>query len=266
MTSRPTVDSVHEAVQAQFGATAAAYSTSAGHGDKAILSALVVLTEPRSTDKALDIATGAGHTALAFAPHVQEVVAYDLTEAMLAETAKNAASRGLTNVVTREGPAEKLPFPDAAFDIVTVRLASHHFADNAAAVREMSRVAKPGGRVLIVDNYSPEEGVLDAQLHHIETLRDHSHVRAWRLSDWRKFLRDAGLDLRREITDLYSESPRGMDFDDWVRRSKTPPGLVAELRRLFTTASPALRDLLTIQTDGASIWFRLPQVTFLAQR
>jgi hypothetical protein len=108
--------------------------------------------------------------------------------------------------------------------------------------------------------------VLHAQLHHIETLRDHSHVRAYRLSDWRKFLRDAGLDLHREITDLYSESPRGMDFDDWVRRSKTPPSLVAELRRLFTTASPALRDLLTIQTEGASIWFRLPQVTFLAQR
>lgn len=257
---------MHEAVQAQFGATAAAYSTSTGHGDKTVLSALVALAEPRSTDKALDIATGAGHTALAFAPQVQEVVAYDLTEAMLAETAKNAADRGLTNVVTRQGPAEKLPFPNATFDIVTVRLASHHFADNADAVREMARVAKPGGRALIVDNYSSEDDVLDAQLHHIKKLRDNSHVRAYRLSDWRRFLREAGLDLQREITDLYSENPRGMNFDDWVRRSKTPPTVVAELRRLFLTASPALRDLLTIQAEGDSIWFRLPQVTLLAHR
>jgi hypothetical protein len=57
-----------------------------------------------------------------------------------------------------------------------------------------------------------------------------------------------------------------MDFDSWVRRSKTPPERVAELRRLFTTASPDLRDLLSIQQDGEAIWFRLPQVTFIAQR
>src|ERR1700728_2564890 len=137
MTSRTTLDQVHKSVQAQFGATAAAYSTSAGHGDRIALNTLVAMAAPQSTDQVLDIATGAGHTALAFAPHAREVVAYDLTEAMLAETAKSAERRGLTNVVTRRGPAEQLPFPDSTFDIVTVRLASHHFADNVAAVREM---------------------------------------------------------------------------------------------------------------------------------
>jgi ubiquinone/menaquinone biosynthesis C-methylase UbiE len=259
-------ESVHRKVQQQFGATAAAYSTSAGHGDQAVLNALVSLAAPHSTDTVLDIATGAGHTALAFAPHVEKVVAYDLTEAMLAETAKNAAQRGLTNLSTQQGPAEKLPFPDATFDIVTVRLASHHFADNAAAVREMARVTKPGGKVVIVDNYSSEDESLDTQLHNIEKLRDPSHVRAYRLSTWREFLRDAGLTIQREVTDTYSESQRGMDFDDWVRRSKTPPDRVTELRRLFTTASPDLYALLTIQEDGEAIWFRLPQVTFIAQR
>jgi ubiquinone/menaquinone biosynthesis C-methylase UbiE len=255
---------VHQKVQAQFGATAAAYSTSTGHGDRTVLAALVALAAPQPTDTVLDIATGAGHTALAFAPHVREVIAYDLTEPMLAETAQNAAARGLTNVVTRQGPAEKLPFPDSAFDIVTVRLASHHFADNAAAVREMARVAQPGGRVVVVDNYSSEDESLDAQLHNIEKLRDSSHVRAYRLSDWRKFLDDAGLTIQREITDTYSESPRGMDFDDWVRRSKTPPDRVVELRRLFTMASPEFCNLLSIQIEGEAIHFRLPQVTFIA--
>jgi ubiquinone/menaquinone biosynthesis C-methylase UbiE len=266
MTTRTTADSVHEAVQAQFGATAAAYTVSAGHGDQTALNTLVSLAAPQSTDSVLDIATGAGHTALAFSPHVRSVVAYDLTEPMLAETAKNAAQRGLTNVSTQQGPAEKLPFPDSEFDIVTVRLASHHFADNAAAIREMARVAKPAGRVVIVDNYGPEDEALDAQLQQIEKLRDASHVRSYRLSAWRAFLENAGLTIQREVTDHYSESKRGMDFDDWVRRSKTPPNRVVELRHLFTKASPDLRELLSIQLDGEAIWFRLPQVTFIAER
>ena len=266
MTTKAPDASVHEAVQAQFGATAAAYSVSAGHGDPTALNTLVALAAPRSTDAVLDIATGAGHTALAFAPHVERVVAYDLTEAMLAETAKNAAQRGLANVTTQQGPAEKLPFPGAAFDIVTVRLASHHFADNAAAVREMARVTKPGGTVVVVDNYGPEDEALDAQLQHIEKLRDPSHVRSYRLSVWRALLQNAGLKIQREVTDHYSESKRGMDLDDWVRRAKTPPDRVAQLRRLFITAAPDFRDLLTIQRDGDAIWFRLPQVTFIAER
>ena len=266
MATEPTDVDVHQKVQAQFGATAAAYTTSAGHSDQTVLDALVALAAPKPSDVVLDIATGAGHTALAFAPHVRQVVAYDLTEPMLAETAKNAAQRGLANVVARQGPAEKLPFPDAGFDIVTVRLASHHFAGNAAAVHEMARVTKPGGCVVVVDNYGPEDEALDAALQHIEKLRDPSHVRSYRLSVWRRFLADAGLTIQCEITTHYSEGRRGMDFDDWVRRSKTPPDRVAELRRLFTTASPNLRDLLSIQVDGDAIWFRLPQVTFIARR
>jgi ubiquinone/menaquinone biosynthesis C-methylase UbiE len=266
MTYKMADESVHEKVQAQFGATAAAYSMSAGHGDQAALQALVALADPQPTDTALDIATGAGHTALAFAPHVSQVVAYDLTEPMLTEVQKNAAIRGLTNVTMLRGPAERLPFADAAFDIVTVRLASHHFADNAAAVHEMARVAKLGGRVVVVDNYGPEDEELDAQLQRIETLRDPSHVRSYRLSVWREFLTDAGLRIQREVTDHYRESPRGMDFDDWVRRSRTPADRVGELRRIFTTSPPELRALLTIQRDGEAIWFRLPQVTFIAQR
>lgn len=257
---------VHRSVQEQFGATAEAYTRSAGHGDATVLAFLVSLANPRPTDAVLDIATGAGHTALAFAPHVKQVVAYDLTPAMLAETARSAALRGLTNVTTQQGSAEGLPFADEFFDIVTVRLASHHFADNERAVREMARVMCVGGRVVVVDNYGPEDAVLDEQLQHIEKLRDASHVRSYRLSVWRAALQAAGLRIEREITDSYTESKRGMDFDDWVCRSNTPAERVAELRKLFLQASPELRDLLTIEADGEAIWFRLPQVTFLARK
>ncbi|HUN88675.1 MAG TPA: methyltransferase domain-containing protein [Terriglobales bacterium] len=259
-------ENVHRQVQEQFGATAAAYTFSAGHGDRAALQALVAMASVKPDFVVLDIATGAGHTALAFAPHVREVVAYDLTPAMLLETANNAAKRGLVNVATRQGSAETLPFADGEFDVTVVRLASHHFADNQQAVREMARVTRRGGRAMIVDNYGPEDPALDAQLQHIEKLRDPSHVRSYRLSVWRETVREAGLKLQREVTDRYSESPRGMSFRDWVRRSKTPPAGVEGLHRIFSSASVALRELLKIEPDGDDFWFTLPQVTLVCER
>ena len=74
---------VHARVRSQFGAAASAYTTSAGHSDPILLRRVVELAQPRPSDRALDIATGAGHTALALAPHVAEVVAFDLTQQML---------------------------------------------------------------------------------------------------------------------------------------------------------------------------------------
>jgi ubiquinone/menaquinone biosynthesis C-methylase UbiE len=259
-------DLIHEKVQAQFGATAAAYTASTGHGDASALNKLVQMAGAGATDRVLDIATGAGHTALAFAPHVREVVAYDLTAAMLRETEQNAAARGLTNVKTQQGPAETLPFPDATFDIVAVRLASHHFADNAQAVREMARVTRPGGRLVVVDNYGPEDDALDAELRRIETLRDASHVRSYKLSVWRATLQDAGLHVTREVTERYSDTERGMNFDDWVKRAKTSENRVNELRRIFTKPSNALRELLKIEDVDGTFWFTLPQVTLIATK
>ena len=76
-------------------------TTSAGHSDPMLLQRVIELAEPKPADRALDIATGAGHTALVLAPHVAEVVAFDLTQQMLEETARNATARCLTNVTTR---------------------------------------------------------------------------------------------------------------------------------------------------------------------
>src|ERR1700683_4082968 len=155
---------VHERVQSQFGAAAAAYGTSLLHADASALQRVVELAEPQPKDSALDIATGAGHTALALAPRVARVIAYDLTREMIRETRLNAAARGLVNVYTQQGPAEKLPFRDASFNIVHVRQAPHHFADARGAVREMARVAKTGARIVIVDSTAPPGHENDPEL------------------------------------------------------------------------------------------------------
>jgi len=258
---------IHERVSAQFGAVASAYTVSKVHADPEALRQVVELAQPRPTDRALDIATGAGHTALALAPHVAKVVAYDMTEPMLRETARNAAERGLANVSTEQGIAEALPFPDASFDIVTVRQAPHHFADVRAAIREMARVAKPGARIVIVDSSSPEDPALASAWNHIEKLRDPSHVRNYSASEWRATLAEAGLCVIFEETGFAAEDGGPMDFAAWVRRMNTPADSVAELTRLFRSASPALAAALRIEIapDGA-IFFRVPLVTLAALR
>ncbi len=119
---------VHERVSAQFGPSAAAYSCSLVHSDPGALRKVVALASPKPGDLALDIATGAGHTALALAPQVSKVVAYDMTREMLLQTRTNAIARGLTNVATRKGitktwsdgwPTE---FPEVEFGCRTLRV------------------------------------------------------------------------------------------------------------------------------------------------
>ncbi|HXQ25596.1 MAG TPA: methyltransferase domain-containing protein [Candidatus Acidoferrales bacterium] len=255
---------IHERVSAQFGAAAANYSSSLTHSDPEALRKVVELARPKSTDIALDIATGAGHTALALAPHVAKVIAYDMTEEMLAETRRNAAARGLANVSTQQGIAESLPFPDATFDIVSVRQAPHHFTDVRAAVREMARVAKPGARVIVIDSTAPEDESLERQWNHIEKLRDPSHVRNYRPSEWREIVAAAGLKIVFEELGSATEKGRPMDFSAWIRRINTPPAEAAEVTRLFRTASPALAEALRIETIDGALYFCVPQITIVA--
>jgi len=173
-------------VQENFGAAAADYAASAVHAKGPSLARVVELVAPRSHWRMLDIATGAGHTAIAFAPYVSRVVASDITGEILRQAQKAAASNGLTNVETKYAEAGALPFPDTSFDLVTCRLAAHHFGDVAAFVGEVWRAPAPGGTSALVDNISPDAKIRpdapDAELRDLvivynafEKLRDSSH-------------------------------------------------------------------------------------------
>jgi SAM-dependent methyltransferase len=264
--ARRSTAEINNRVQAQFGPAAAAYTCSAVHSDPSALRKVVELACPKPGDLALDIATGAGHVALALAPHATKVIAYDMTEEMLLEVQRNAKARGITNVITKRGIAERLPFPDSMFDIVTVRQAPHHFADVQGAIREMARVVKTGARVVIVDSTSPENESLNRQWNQIEKLRDRSHVRNYRPSEWRAIITGAGLRISIEEIDYCTENGRPMNFAGWTRRLNTPPEAVEELRHLFRTASPGLAEALRIQVTEEEISFCVPQIWIAAVR
>jgi SAM-dependent methyltransferase len=171
-----------------FGERAAAYAASPVHASQQGLARFVELAAPQPRERALDVATGTGHTALALAPLLAEVVGIDLAPEMLAQARRLAEERGIGNARFQIGDAHRLEFEDGDFDLVTTRLAAHHFSDPRLALREMARVLGARGRLVIEDRSVPEDDEVDLAMDRLDRLHDASHVRNHRVSAWREML------------------------------------------------------------------------------
>jgi ubiquinone/menaquinone biosynthesis C-methylase UbiE len=159
----------HEArVERQFGAVATAYLSSSVHAQGEDLIAVGSRLQGRSTASVLDLGSGAGHLSFAMAPNVYNVIAYDLSRDMLSTVAEEAKRRGLDNISIKQGSAEALPFSDANFDYVCTRYSAHHWTNIHVALREIRRVLKPNGAVIIIDVCAPEAPLLDTHLQSVE--------------------------------------------------------------------------------------------------
>jgi len=139
----------------------------------------------------LDVACGPGIVACAAAAQAKHVTGIDLTPAMIAEARARQDSLQLKNLDWHVGDATQLPFADGTFDVVLTRYSFHHMTTPAAALREMTRVCRKGGRVVVID--ATPSPATQAAYDHMETVRDGSHVSALTLDQLRAIGRDAGL-------------------------------------------------------------------------
>lgn len=219
-------------IREQFGPTAAAYVASVSHASGADLDQLLAWGRARRPARVLDVATGGGHTALAFAALAPRVVAFDLTEPMLGAAREFIQARGVGHVGFVAGDVEALPFRAGAFPMVTCRIAAHHFANPGAAVRQVARVLGPGGSLLLQDILGHDDQEIAAFIVEVERRRDPSHVRAYRAREWAALLRGAGLTVIDEAV-----QPKVRLWDDWTGRMRMTP----EARRAledFVRAAP----------------------------
>lgn len=147
----------------------------------------------------LDVACGPGIVACAAAPLARHITGIDLTPAMIDQARERQRTAGLDNITWQVGDATRLPFEDDRFDVVLTRYSFHHIPDPGAALREMTRVCRRGGRVVVIDATPTAE--TQAAYDRMETLRDPSHASALTLDQLRALGRDAGL-IERAI-DFY---------------------------------------------------------------
>lgn len=237
-----------ERVRSQFGQAAADYVASPGHRSGRDLDQIVALARATGTEDALDIATGGGHTALALAPHVRTMIASDLTPKMLDAAQAFITEQGITNARFEIADAEHLPFEDESFDIVTCRIAPHHFGDVQAFANEVAHVLRPGGRFVVMDSISPDDAELDAFINELEWRRDTTHVRSYSLPEWRSFIELAGLKI--EAIELVN---RVHEYPTWTARSRMTPEAKSGLDAWILSQPRETIAYFEIRIDGVEI-------------
>jgi SAM-dependent methyltransferase len=248
-TEKPAPGASHEAlVVQQFGAQASAYVASAVHAAGADLAQMVEIAGRTPGARALDLGCGGGHVSYGVAPVAGSVIAYDLSDEMLAAVAAEATRRGVGNLSTTQGAAEALPFADGSFDVVLSRYSAHHWQDVRKGVREARRVLRAGGTAVFSDIIAPESPVCDTFLQTFEMLRDPSHVRDYSTAEWVAIAAEAGFAVtgvtRRRLP---------LDFAAWVGRMRTPEVQVAAIRALQAAMSEPVRRHFEIAADGSFV-------------
>jgi SAM-dependent methyltransferase len=185
---------------------AEAFRESPTHREGPDLDLLVEWCEPGPDVKVLDVATGGGHVARRLREEGCTVVTVDPAPGMKADVV---------------APADHLPFEDGSFDVVTCRIAPHHFPDIRAAVAEMARVSN--SLLVIEDNVFRGEHVEDA-----EKLRDPTHVRCYSEEEWKEMVTECGFEAEQ-----VEHFDHRQNFDAWLDRVETPPDAAARIRELL---------------------------------
>ena len=239
-------EELHARVQSQFGSNAQSYVHSTVHSTGEDLELLFRLAQPTAEMCVLDVATGGGHTALRFASAVKEVVATDLTQAMLI-AAQNHILPQATNVRFELADAEQLPFNDGSFDLVTCRIAAHHFHDIFRFVQESARVLKLGGKLIVQDQVVPDDPLDAEYLNAFEMLRDPSHVRILSQIEWRNNFLDAGFEVLEE-----HRLARQDQFMDWCRRMACPTPVVERLTVMMAQVPDTAKNWMNPRAIGTA--------------
>jgi ubiquinone/menaquinone biosynthesis C-methylase UbiE len=252
---------VHHAdlIRDQFTYQAAAYAKAQSITNAEILQRILRAVDPQQNDEVLDIACGPGILTCALAARTRHATGIDLTPAMLEEARRLQGEEHLENLTWIEGDVKTLPFADASFTLVICRYSFHHFEDPFVVLKEMKRVCRPGGRVVVIDT-APSCEKADA-FNHMERLRDFSHMRALPVEETVELFAKAGLSVP-SVETLRMEG----DLNGLLQRSHCKPGDEKRCRKIFEDS--LLDDRIDMQPriEGGNILYAFPLAIVLAAK
>ncbi|MFD1336048.1 class I SAM-dependent methyltransferase [Oceanobacillus iheyensis] len=233
-------------VKKVFAQNSDAYIKSTTHANVKELEKMITWTVPNKGMLMLDIATGGGHVAKKYAPYVENVIAADLTPEML-QVARTHL-RDYTNIQYVVADAENLPFLDESFDLVSCRIAAHHFPNPTKFIEEATRVLKSKGTFIFVDNISSEDNELDSYVNELEKLRDPSHIRSLKVSEWKQIISHYPLTMRKE--QLHKKI---LPFQDWVERTVKDSSQKNAVESYLLDANTKVKDYLDVKQEKEQI-------------
>jgi len=239
-----------EAVQSQFRRQAEAYSAMPVVTDPEFLSFIVSISGVGKRDHVLDVASGPGFVAMAFAPHCDRVVGVDATDRFVERATNEAANRRLSNISFVLGDVERMAFPENSFDIAVCRFAFHHFPRPAKVLAEMRRVVRPGGNLVIVDMVASEDAVKAAYHNQVERLCDPSHARALAATEFERMFAEQGFDLTYKQTVKSSYS-----IEEWIAHGAPPPEQAARIRELMAASIAEDKSGLNVRRVNDTMFF-----------
>ena len=246
-----------------FSKSAERYLDSTDHRtgpDLMVISETARAIQPEVT---IDIAAGAGHALKAAAPHSGFGLAVDLTAQMLSVAKKNFARDGLKRTSCVQGRAENLPLHHGSANLLTCRIACHHFPSIMDFLIEVRRVLVPQGSFIMVDSIVPADIEADIFLNEVEKLRDPSHVRSLQMEQWLALFKKARLRVSSVST-----FQRTHPFTEWSQRMVREESRLRNLEREFQNAPDHIKEVFRIEqdSDGSVISYTDEKVIIVAEK
>jgi ubiquinone/menaquinone biosynthesis C-methylase UbiE len=253
---------VQQAAQEQFGRQSHRYAQ--GHILENVddVRAALQMIELPTPARVLDIATGAGHTGLFLASLGHDVTLADIAQPMLERATEAAAERGL-KVQSRQHPAEHFPYENASFDLVTCRIAAHHFSSPSAFVRETARVLRGGGWLLLIDgSVQDDQPEAEGWLHTLEKLRDPSHSRLLTPRGWNWLCEESGLIVLHSGLSSFKQP----DLDWYFETAATSEENRQKVLELIENAPESARALFRLGRENGKIVWWWQRLTLVARK